>query len=86
MTVTVCLNYGTVCYLLSLKPPSSHFPRVLSFVVCVGGDQKRVSDSPELTLQAAVNHLTWVLGTKLLSFEAAERALNQWAVSPLPAW
>lgn len=44
--------------------------------VCVSKSQKRTSDPLELESQVIVNHLTWVLGTELMSSLKDACALN----------
>ena len=51
--------------------------------VCRGG-QKRVSSTLELKFQDVVNHLTWVLETKLVSSWRTTSSLDCWAISPAP--
>jgi hypothetical protein len=46
------------------------------------GCQKSGSDSLELELQRIATHLTWVMGTELLSSARAASALNHRAISP----
>lgn len=54
--------------------------------MCAGASrtQKRVLKSLQLELQAVVNHLMCVLGTKLQSSERVASILSLWAMFPAP--
>lgn len=52
---------------------------VCALVIC--RNQERVSDPPELELQALVGCPIWVLGTELGSSTKAASTLNHWTIS-----